>query len=100
MRERGLTNVGNLSFSGASRWAASESFRVGEFSTGELGKFQPALTVRLPFGKSVQLHRNPQAGRGASSRSRIGLLSRAPREFDPYAETRSFWLLRTVEMAK
>jgi hypothetical protein len=41
MRERGLTNVG---LSGASRWSASESFRVGEFSTGELGKFQPALT--------------------------------------------------------
>ena len=47
MRERGLTNVGNLDFSGASRWSASGSFRVGEFSTGELGKFQPALTSGL-----------------------------------------------------
>ena len=39
MRERGLTNVGNLQFSGASRWSASESFRVGDFSTGQVGKF-------------------------------------------------------------
>ena len=44
MRERGLTNVGNLHFSGASRWSASESFRVEELSTGEVRKFQPALT--------------------------------------------------------
>jgi len=47
MRERGLTNVGNLHFSGASRWSASESFRVEEFSTGEVGKFQPALTLLI-----------------------------------------------------
>jgi hypothetical protein len=39
---KGLTNVG---FSGG---------RVGEFSTGELGKFQPALTRRPSLGSTAE----------------------------------------------
>ena len=38
---------GRKSSLSGTHWSASESFRVEEFSTGEVGKFQPALTLLI-----------------------------------------------------
>jgi hypothetical protein len=50
MRERGLLKLGRL---GASRWSAVTTFRVGTFSTGTMGNFQPELTLSYGLNRRV-----------------------------------------------